>query len=125
MHQPDLPLWPGSEVKLGLGAWRSIPLTIAIELAVFVPGLVVYLRTTRAKDRIGGWGLGVMVAVLLGVFLGGFTGAPPPNEQAVAMGALGLWLFVPWGWWVDRHREVVVVTPEFARGDRSSGPSPQ
>src|SRR5918992_5304926 len=44
MHAPDLPLWPGSEVKVGLGAWRSIPLTVAIELAVFVPGLVAYLR---------------------------------------------------------------------------------
>jgi membrane-bound metal-dependent hydrolase YbcI (DUF457 family) len=37
MHRPDLPLWPGSDVKFGLGAWRSIPLTIVIELAVFVP----------------------------------------------------------------------------------------
>ena len=108
MHRVDLPLWPGSDVKVGLGAWRSIPLTIAIELVVFVGGLVVYLRTTRAIDRIGRWGLGTMVAVLLGIFFGGFTGARPPNAQAVAMGALGLWLFVPWGWWVDRHREVVV-----------------
>jgi membrane-bound metal-dependent hydrolase YbcI (DUF457 family) len=108
MHRPDLPLWPGSDVRVGLGAWRSIPLTIAIELVVFVGGLVVYLRTTRAIDRIGRWGLGAMVAVLLGIFFGGFTGALPPNGQAVAMGALGLWLFVPWGWWVDRHREVVV-----------------
>src|ERR687895_46936 len=33
MHRPDLPLWPGSEVKLGLGAWRSVPLTFVIELA--------------------------------------------------------------------------------------------
>jgi membrane-bound metal-dependent hydrolase YbcI (DUF457 family) len=124
MHRPDLPLWPGSEVKVGLGAWRSIPLTIAIELVVFGAGLVAYLRTSRAKDRIGRWGLGAMVAVLLGVFFGGFTGAPPPNEQAVAMGALGLWLFVPWGWWVDRHREVVVATPAMSRGDRSAGAPP-
>ena len=25
MHRPDLPLWPGSDMKLGLGAWRLIP----------------------------------------------------------------------------------------------------
>jgi membrane-bound metal-dependent hydrolase YbcI (DUF457 family) len=114
MHRADLPLWPGSDVKFGLGAWRSIPLTIAIELVVFVGGLLVYIRTTRAKDRVGRWGLGAMVAVLLGVFFGGFTGAPPPNGQAVAMGALGLWLFVPWGWWVDRHRELLVTGEERA-----------
>jgi membrane-bound metal-dependent hydrolase YbcI (DUF457 family) len=112
MHRADLPLWPGSDVRVGLGAWRSIPLTIVIEMAVFVGGLLVYLRTTRAKDRVGRWGLGAMVAVLLGIFFGGFTGAPPPNGQAVAMSALGLWLFVPWAWWVDRHREVVVVGAE-------------
>ena len=24
MHMPDLPLWPGSSIRVGLGAWRSI-----------------------------------------------------------------------------------------------------
>src|SRR5690242_19917832 len=55
MHRPDLPLWPGSNVRVGLGAWNSIPLTILLELVVFVSGLVVYLRATRARDRIGRW----------------------------------------------------------------------
>jgi LexA-binding, inner membrane-associated putative hydrolase len=115
MHRADLPLWPGSEVKVGLGAWRSIPLTIAIELAVFGWGLVVYLRTTRAKDRVGTTALWVMVVALLAIFFGGFFSAPPADGRAVAMGALGLWLFVPWGWWVDRHREVVLVNTATAR----------
>src|SRR3712207_912495 len=105
MHRPDLPLWPGSGIEVGLGAWRSIPLTIALELAVFVPGLALYLRTTRAKDRVGSWGLWAMVLVLLVIFFSGLSSAPPPSDRAVAFGALGLWLFVPWGYWVDRHRE--------------------
>src|SRR5918999_627568 len=104
MHAPDLPLWPGSDVKVGLGAWRSIPLTIAIELGVFVPGLIIYQRTTRAKDWIGRWGMWAMVIALLAIFFSGFTSPPPESERAVAVGALGLWLFVPWGYWVDRHR---------------------
>jgi LexA-binding, inner membrane-associated putative hydrolase len=112
MHRPDLPLWPGSDVKVGLGAWRSIPLTIVIELAVFGWGLVVYLRTTRAKDRVGSTALWVMVIALLAIFFGAFFSAPPADGRAVATGALGLWLFVPWGWWVDRHREVVVAGVE-------------
>jgi membrane-bound metal-dependent hydrolase YbcI (DUF457 family) len=107
MHRADLPLWPGSDVRVGLGAWRSIPLTIAIEVAVFGAGLAVYLRTTRAKDGVGKWGLWAMVVVLLGIFFGGFVSPPPADGRAVAMGALALWLFVPWGWWVDRHRTVV------------------
>ena len=108
MHRADLPLWPGSATRVGLGAWRSIPLTIALELVVFAGGLAIYLQTTRARDRIGTWALWAMVAVMVLIFAGGFVSAPPPNGRAVAMGALGLWLFVPWGYWVDRHREPVV-----------------
>lgn len=29
---------------------------------------------------------------------------PPPSWQAVAWTALAAWLFVLWGWWIDRHR---------------------
>ena len=107
MHRADLPLWPGSAVKVGLGAWHSVPLTFALELAVFVPGLVIYQRTTRAKDWIGRWGMWAMVIALLGIFFSSFTSPPPESERAVALGALRLWLFVPWGYWVDRHRRLV------------------
>ena len=107
MHARDLPLWPGSDVKVGFGAWRSVPLTFALELAVFVPGLVIYQRTTRAKDWIGRWGMWLMVIALLAIFFSGFTSPPPESDRAVDIGALGLWLFVPWGYWVDRHRRVV------------------
>lgn len=114
MHKPDLPLWPGSSVKIGLGAWRSIPLTIILELAVFLGGLAVYLRTARARDRTGSWALWAMIAVLLLIFFSGFVSAPPPNERAVGVAALGLWLFVPWGYWIDRHRDVVTAAPRSA-----------
>ena len=33
--------------------------------------------------------------------------ALPPNEHAPALVTPGLWLFVPWARWVDRHRELV------------------
>jgi hypothetical protein len=48
-----------------------------------------------------------MVAVLAATFLSGVKGAPASSEHALAVAALGLWLFVPWSWWVDRHREPV------------------
>src|SRR5688500_2245788 len=72
MHAPDLPLWPGSDVKVGLGAWRSIPLTVAIELVVFGAGFAAYASATRARDWIGHWGLWAMAIVLLGIFFSGF-----------------------------------------------------
>jgi membrane-bound metal-dependent hydrolase YbcI (DUF457 family) len=107
MHRPDLPLWPGSSVRVGLGLWRSIRLTLAIEVVLFVAGLAIYLRTTRPRDRVGRWGLWAMIVVLAFIYLSAAAGAPPPSERALALSALGLWLFVPWSWWVDRHRDVV------------------
>jgi membrane-bound metal-dependent hydrolase YbcI (DUF457 family) len=107
MHRPDLPLWPGSTVMIGASLWNSVTATIAIELLIFGVGVLIYLRTTRAKDRVGRWGLWAMIAVLLLVFASGFVSPPPMDARAVAIGALGLWLFVPWSWWVDRHRESI------------------
>jgi hypothetical protein len=104
MHRPDLPLWPGAETRVGGGLWHSVPATIAVELGLLVLGLALYLRSTRARDRIGSWGLWAMVGVLVFFFLGGSFGPPPPSERALAVTALGLWLFVPWGYWIDRHR---------------------
>jgi hypothetical protein len=77
----------------------------AVELSLFALGLAFYLRATRARDRVGSWGLWAMVALLTFFFLGSLMGAPPPNEHVLALTALGLWIFVPWGYWVDRHRE--------------------
>jgi hypothetical protein len=105
MHRPDLPLWPGSRTLVGGGLWSSIPATVAIEISLLAIGLVLYLRATRARDRVGSWGLWAMVALLTFFFLGSLMGAPPPNEHVLALTALGLWIFVPWGYWVDRHRE--------------------
>jgi hypothetical protein len=32
-------------------------------------------------------------------------GPPPPNARAIGWAGLAMWLFVPWGFWIDRHRE--------------------
>ncbi|HEY2375548.1 MAG TPA: metal-dependent hydrolase [Gemmatimonadaceae bacterium] len=111
MHLPDLPLWPGSSTRVGLGAWRSFPLTIFLELVIFIPGLVVYLRATRARDRVGSWALWTMVIVLVLIYFSSFVSPAPSSGRAVGFSALGLWLFVPWSYWIDRHREVVAASP--------------
>lgn len=111
VHAADLPLWPGSSVLVGFGLWRSLPATIVIEFAIYLGGLAIYLRTTRARDRAGSWGLWAMIVVLACLYLGSLVSPPPPSERALAITTLGLWLFIPWGWWVDRHREIVARSP--------------
>ena len=104
MHRPDLPLWPGSTTRMGLGIWNSIPLTILVDGGVFLAGLIVYLRGTREVDRTGRWALWSMVAALVLIYLSSLFGPPPSSVRALAISALGLWLFVPWSYWIDRHR---------------------
>jgi hypothetical protein len=107
MHRADLPLWPGaSSPKVGWGLWNSIPVTYVIEFAIYVIGIAVYLRATRARDRIGSWGLWAYILVLAILFVTS-NGSPPPSERALAWTASGIWLFVPWAWWVDKHRDYV------------------
>jgi membrane-bound metal-dependent hydrolase YbcI (DUF457 family) len=103
-HRPDLPLTIGGARRVGLGLWNSVPGTLAAELGIFGAGLVLYLRSTAARDRIGSIGLWALVAFLLVVYLASAFGPPPPSASAVAWSAQAMWLLVLWGYWVDRHR---------------------
>lgn len=107
VHRPDLPLWPGaSSPKVGWGLWYSIAATYVIEFTIYAAGISAYVRATRARDRIGNWGLWVYVAVVAILYVIS-NGSPPPSERALAFGALGIWLFMPWAWWVDKHRDYI------------------
>lgn len=106
MHRPDMPVLPRGPY-VGLRLWNSVPLTIAAEAIVFGLGISVYLRTTRAVDRTGTWALWSLLVVLPLVWVASLFGPPPSEERAVEYSGLALWLFVPWGWWIDRHRAIV------------------
>jgi hypothetical protein len=108
VHRPDLPLLPGGDSRAGLNAWSSLPLTLGIELAIFGGGVWLYSRATEARDAIGRWGFRGLVFVLLVIYAGNLFGAPPPNIQALAWAGHLQWLFVLWGFWIDRHREAVI-----------------
>lgn len=103
-HRPDLPLWPGG-VKVGLGLWHSIPATLTVEVSMFAGALWIYLRATRARGRTGSVALWSLVGFLAVVYVANVMSPPPPNERALAWAGLAQWLFVPWGYWIDRHRE--------------------
>lgn len=108
-HLPDLPLYPGGP-RVGLGLWRSPSATMAVEALVFLVGLAIYARTTRAVDRTGRWAFWTLVALMAVVYVGNTVTPPPPDVNALAWSALAGWLLPLLGWWVDRHR-----TPDVRR----------
>ena len=106
VHRPDLPLFPGSATVVGMDAWSSLPLTLAIELPLFALGVWLYARATSAKDAVGRWGFVGLVVFLLLVYGANLFGAPPPSSTAIAWAGQLQWLLVFWGYWIDKHRQV-------------------
>ena len=103
-HRPDLQLAPFLPARFGLGLWNSRGATVAVELAMLSAGLAIYLATTRARDLVGQLSLWGFVGVMLLLYCANLMGPPPPNEQVLKYAAFVEWLFVPWVFWIDRHR---------------------
>ena len=106
VHRPDMPLGAAGPY-VGLSLWNSFPLTILLEAILFGGGIFLYVRSTSAKDRTGVWSFWGLVAFLVLTWVASIAGPPPPSERAVEYAGLAMWLFVPWGWWIDRHRAIV------------------
>jgi hypothetical protein len=112
-HRPDLPLYPGGGVFVGLGLWNSLPGTLLVEGAMFAAGVAMYLMSTRAKDRTGVIAFWALITVFVILYLANVLGPPPPSLKALKIGALGAWLFVPWFYWIDRHRPAISAGEQF------------
>src|SRR5688572_17018100 len=108
-HAPDMPLWPGPSPRFGLGLWNSIPLTLAIEGAMWAAAILVYLRVDGSRltttGRVAFWSL---VAISTVLWASGPWSPPPPSERALGWFALIGWILVPWAALADRRRAVVL-----------------
>ena len=103
-HRPDMPVLPHGPY-VGMGLWYSKTATICVELAMFVVGLAIYLRSTRAVDRTGKWATHSLVAFLLIAYFANMFGSPPPSINALAIVAnVGSVTTLAWSVWADRHR---------------------
>jgi len=105
-HRPDLPLWLNGS-RVGLGLWNSVTATLAVEIGLFVCGILLYVRSTRARDAAGHWTLWLLVALLNLIYAGNLIGPLPPDVMAIAWGGHAQWLLVAWAYWIDRHRVTV------------------
>ena len=102
-HRPDMPTWPGGP-KLGLGLWNSLAGSLIVELGLFGIGAWIYARSAPARDRLGTILFATFLLVLVVLYLASVFGPPPPSEEVLAVSGLLGWLFVAWGYWIERHR---------------------
>lgn len=104
VHRPDLPLYPGSPEKVGLGLWNHPPIAMLIEGLVFITGLVLYLRVTRSLNNFGQYGFWAMIGLLVLIHLSNLFGSPPANTTTLPWVGETQWLIVIWAFLVDKHR---------------------
>ncbi len=104
VHQPDLPISPWSNIKLGFGLWNSIILSVIIEGLIFTIGVYLYISSTKAKNKKGQFGLWSLIIFFAIIYLLNLFGSPPPSVQAVGIAGLFQWLFIPWAYWIDKNR---------------------
>jgi hypothetical protein len=103
-HRPDLPLWFSGGPHVGLGLWNSVAGTVVVEVGIFIAGLMLYIKSTTAKDKIGSIGFWSLAAFLALAYVANLVGPPPPDMSSIAVVGNATWLLVAWAYWVDRHR---------------------
>jgi hypothetical protein len=104
VHFRDLPLFPGKSPLLGFGLWGSTVGTLLVEGAIFIAGITVYLKSTRAKNKTGDIVFWILITLLLIVHIWSLFGAAPSNVNALAWSAQFQWLFVLLAYWADANR---------------------
>jgi hypothetical protein len=100
-----MPLSPGLPMRLGLGLWRSVPGTVAVELVMFVVGIWLYTTATKPRDAIGRYAWWALVLLTAVAYVGNLQGSAPPTVTALAWVAIiGSVVTIVLAWWADRHR---------------------
>lgn len=110
-HAPDMPFWPGSSPRVGLGLWNSIGGTLVIEGALWIAGLTLYLRGRRASGSTGLVAFWSFVVISTAMWASSPWSPPPPSAQTLAWMALIGWIMPPWATWADRHFSAVSNPP--------------
>jgi membrane-bound metal-dependent hydrolase YbcI (DUF457 family) len=120
VHRPDLLLMPGGDKRIGLGLWNSVPVTLAVEIAMFAVGIIIYLSSTAARGATGKFSFWSFVIFLMAIYFGSIN-SPPPNERVLAYLALLGWLPVIWGYWIDRTRKMRAVVEDSGKSNQATG----
>jgi len=106
VHVADLPLSPFGDYKAGFGLWNLVAVTLLVETAIFLAGVFVYASVTKAKNKVGKWGLWTLVLLLLMITLSNTFGPTPPDSVMILFYSFVtmMAIIISLSWWVDRNR---------------------
>jgi hypothetical protein len=107
VHFKDLPLFPGKSPLVGFDLWNSTPWTLVVEGGIFIFGTALYLKATKAKNKIGKIGFWVLILLLVSMYVWSFYAPPPPNVNTFAWSAQLQWIFILLAYWVDKNRTIL------------------
>ncbi len=115
-HWHDLPLWKAGPY-VGLGLWRSQAATFGTEAALLVLGLLIYLRVTRARSRVGRWAMPLFVVMLILINIVNIYGKPPSHitTMAAILAENTYFALACVAAWLDRLREPIIADRSPAR----------
>jgi len=104
-HRPDLPLLIGSNSPMvGLGIWNSVIATILIEGGIFILGVYLFIKTTKARNKIGVYTFWSLIIFLILIYILNLLGPPPKSVDAIGYVGLSQWLIIAWGYWIGKNR---------------------
>ena len=105
-HRPDMPLAPGLQKYLGLGLWTSTRATVVVEGGLWLAAIIIYVRATKPKNRLGTFVFWPVIAFLTLAWYGNIAGPPPPPGSAAIRSIVFFALIVGWAYWINRLRPV-------------------
>lgn len=118
VHIPDLPLAGNDSLKVGLGLWRHVGLSVALELLVLMGGVALYVMGRSRRHPVRPGRLAVVLVLLAGVYAASLLGPPPESVAVIGMGDIVFMLLMGLlAGWADRSGAArkVVATPHPAR----------
>ncbi len=106
VHTQDLPVWNDASPKLGLGIWNNAIATYALEAALLLIGLWLYLESTKSLTVAGKYGMATFVGFLLLINVPTIFGEPIVDTVfGFSVFALASYaLFAALAFWLDRQR---------------------
>ncbi|OSZ65256.1 hypothetical protein CAP39_12320 [Sphingomonas sp. IBVSS1] len=102
VHRPDLLLWPGGTLKLGLGLWNLPVLEMLVEAGLLGLAVAWWVGLRVAAGQAARPALGWFFGLLVLGAVNAVPGEPPSPAGMAALALLGFGLAIGLGWLVDR-----------------------